>query len=44
MDASQTVVINVSGRGDKDMIQVAQVLGVNLNDDMTDSVGDDNKA
>ncbi|TYZ61950.1 hypothetical protein PybrP1_000684 [[Pythium] brassicae (nom. inval.)] len=33
---SQIVVINVSGRGDKDMLQVAKELGVNLNDDMTD--------
>ncbi|RHY31134.1 hypothetical protein DYB32_004114 [Aphanomyces invadans] len=33
----KTIVINVSGRGDKDMIQVAKVLGVNLDEDLTDS-------
>ncbi|CAK4213629.1 unnamed protein product [Aphanomyces euteiches] len=32
----KVLVINVSGRGDKDMIQVAKVLGVNLNEDLTD--------
>lgn len=37
MDPSQVVVINVSGRGDKDMLQVAKELGVNLNDDLTDN-------
>ncbi|RHY88168.1 hypothetical protein DYB37_007317 [Aphanomyces astaci] len=33
----KVLVINVSGRGDKDMIQVAKVLGVNLNEDLTDA-------
>lgn len=36
LDASKVVVINISGRGDKDMLQVAKELGVNLNDDLTD--------
>ncbi|KAI9909829.1 hypothetical protein PsorP6_010250 [Peronosclerospora sorghi] len=31
------VVINISGRGDKYMLQVAKELGVNLNDDLTDN-------
>ncbi|OQR96989.1 tryptophan synthase [Achlya hypogyna] len=33
----KVIVINVSGRGDKDMLQVAKELGVNLNDDLTDT-------
>jgi tryptophan synthase beta subunit len=33
----KVIVINISGRGDKDMIQVAKVLGVNLNEDITDN-------
>lgn len=37
MDPSKVVVINISGRGDKDMLQVAKELGVNLNDDLTDN-------
>lgn len=37
MDADKVVVINISGRGDKDMLQVAKELGVNLNDDLTDN-------
>ncbi|CAH0487425.1 unnamed protein product [Peronospora farinosa] len=36
LSSDQVVVINISGRGDKDMLQVAKVLGVNLNDDLTD--------
>ncbi len=35
MSENQVVVINVSGRGDKDMLQVAKLMGVNLNDDLT---------
>lgn len=37
MDPSKVVVINISGRGDKDMMQVAKELGVNLDDDLTDN-------
>lgn len=37
LDESKVVVINISGRGDKDMLQVARELGVNLNDDLTDN-------
>ncbi|TMW55628.1 hypothetical protein Poli38472_010510 [Pythium oligandrum] len=36
LDSSKVVVINVSGRGDKDMLQVAKELGVDLNEDLTD--------
>ena len=37
MNADEVIVVNVSGRGDKDMLQVAKELGVNLNDDLTDN-------
>lgn len=37
MSPDKVIVINVSGRGDKDMIQVAKELGVNLNEDITDN-------
>ena len=34
MSADQTVLINVSGRGDKDMIQVAKILGFDLGEEL----------
>ncbi|KAI9908848.1 hypothetical protein PsorP6_014752 [Peronosclerospora sorghi] len=37
LSPDHAVVINISGRGDKDMLQVAKELGVNLNDDLTDN-------
>ncbi|TDH71864.1 hypothetical protein CCR75_001056 [Bremia lactucae] len=37
LPSDHVVVINVSGRGDKDMLQVAKELGVNLNEDLTDT-------
>ncbi|KAI9922818.1 hypothetical protein PsorP6_000447 [Peronosclerospora sorghi] len=37
LSPDHVVVINISGRGDKDMLQVAKELGVNLNDDLTDN-------
>ena len=36
LSKDKVIVINVSGRGDKDMLQVAKEIGVNLNDDLTD--------
>jgi tryptophan synthase beta subunit len=36
MGKGKVIVINVSGRGDKDMLQVAKELGVNLNEDLTE--------
>ncbi|KAE8911480.1 Tryptophan synthase beta chain [Phytophthora fragariae] len=37
LPSDKVVVINISGRGDKDMLQVAKELGVNLDDDLTDN-------
>ncbi|KAI9916557.1 hypothetical protein PsorP6_017024 [Peronosclerospora sorghi] len=37
LSPDHVVVINLSGRGDKDMLQVAKELGVNLNDELTEN-------
>ncbi|CAH0521123.1 unnamed protein product [Peronospora belbahrii] len=37
LSSDQVVVINVSGRGEKDMLQVAKELGVDLDGDLTDN-------
>lgn len=35
LDETKVIVINISGRGDKDMLQVAKELDINLEDDIT---------
>lgn len=36
MKSTEIIAVNVSGRGDKDMLHVAKELNVNLNEDLTD--------